>query len=66
MLKITDEYRTIAKEFKKTFGYAVPLSMVPQTTTTEELIIRVKNCISSGKDDLLTSFGVSETEDVLY
>lgn len=66
MLKLTDEYRAAAKEFKKTFGYAVPLSMIPQTATTEELITRIKNCIATHQDDLLSSYGVSEDDEVLY
>lgn len=66
MFTLTDEYRTVAKLFKTTFGYAVPLSMIPQTTTTEELINRINNCIKENKDTLLESFGVFEEDNVLY
>lgn len=66
MIKLTDEYRAYAKQFKEHFGYGVPLRMIPQTVDTEELIEKIRFCVEQGKDVLLESFGVSETDDVLY
>lgn len=37
----------------------VPLRMIPPTTTTKELIIRIKECIEKGDDDLLDTYGVT-------
>lgn len=66
MIELTDEYREAAKEFKKTFGYGVPLSMIPPTVTTNELISRIKECISTKKDDLLSDYQLDNEDGVLY
>lgn len=58
MIELTDEYRAIAKEYKKAFGYGVPLAMIPPTTETADLIAKIKECISDNKDDLLEKYGV--------
>ena len=36
MIELTEEYKAIAKEYRKVFGYGVPLSMIPPTAETEE------------------------------
>lgn len=67
MLKVNDEYRTIAKEYKKKFGYGVPLSMIPQSEEIDNLIRNIKECIKNGNDDLLERYEVQvDNTDVLY
>lgn len=46
MIKITDEYREVAKEYRKMFGYGVPLSMIPPTVDIDEFIKRVDKALS--------------------
>lgn len=58
MIELTEDYRAIAKEFKKKFGYGVPLSMIPPTTNTADLVLQIKECISKGQDDLLQRYNV--------
>lgn len=62
MIELTDEYRAIAKEFRKKFGYGVPLSMIPPVTETFDLIKNLKECIENEKDDLLERYNVTVTE----
>ena len=67
MFEYTDEYKEIAREFRKTFGYGVPLSMIPYTVNTSDLIDKIDICISNKKDTLLEMYGVSEEDDdILY
>ncbi len=66
MIELTEEYRAIAKEFKKKFGYGVPLSMIPPTTDTSDLILQIEECISNGVDDLLQRYNVSLEEGDLF
>lgn len=66
MIELTEEYKAIAKEFRKTFGYGVPLSMIPPTTETSDLILQIKGCIDSGKDDLLQRYNVSLEDGDLF
>ncbi len=66
MIQITDEYREVAKQFKRKFGYGVPLSMIPPITETSDLINRLKECINNDNDDLLESFGVKVDEGQLF
>lgn len=42
MIQIADEYREIAKKYKKEFGYVVPLSMIPPTTEMLDLITNIE------------------------
>ena len=65
-MQLTDEYRACAKKFKEHFGYGVPLRMIPQTASTEEVIEKINLCIEKNKDDLLISFGIDETVGILY
>lgn len=62
MIQLTDEYRAVAKEYKKAFGYGVPLSMIPPTTQTADLINKIKECVADGKDTLLEKYGVNINE----
>ena len=62
MITLTDEYKAVAKEYKKIFGYGVPLRMIPPTTDTNDLISKIKDCINSGKDNLLEAYGISLEE----
>lgn len=65
MIEITEEYLQVAKEFKKKFGYGVPLSMIPPVSDTPTLIINIKECIENNKDDLLKRYNVSYGKDHL-
>ena len=49
-MQLTDEYRACAKKFKEHFGYGVPLRMIPQTASTEEVIEKINLCIEKNKD----------------
>jgi hypothetical protein len=62
MIQLSEEYKVIAKEYKKKFGYGVPLRMIPPTTETGDLILKIKECIDSGEDKLLEMYGVSLQE----
>lgn len=62
MIELTDEYRAIAKQFRKKFGYGVPLSMIPPVAETFDLISKIRECIESEKDDLLERYNVEVTE----
>lgn len=66
MIQLTDEYRAIAKEYKKTFGYGVPLSMIPPTTEMPDLIANIEKCIAEKKDNLLEIYGVEISEGDLF
>ena len=62
MIQLTDEYRAIAKEYKKKFGYGVPLSMIPPTTETSDLIKNIEKCIEDNLDTLLEIYDVRVEE----
>lgn len=62
MIELTEKYRAIAKEYRKAFGYGVPLSMIPPTVEIDDLISQIKDCVERGKDDLLTHYGVEIKE----
>lgn len=62
MFELTDEYRAIAKEYKRLFGYGVPLSMIPPTIETSDLISKIKECVCEQNDNLLEKYGVTVDE----
>lgn len=66
MFEYTAEYKEVSKKFRQTFGYGVPLSMIPTTVVMSDLIEKINICIQNKEDTLLEMFGVSEDEDVLY
>lgn len=66
MIEITDEYRAVAKQFKKVFGYGIPLSMIPPTVNMVDLINNIKECVETRNDDLLQRFGVVLGEDEFF
>lgn len=66
MIQITDEYREVAKKYKKEFGYSVPLSMIPPTTEMPDLIKNIEKCIVEKKDSLLEMYGVKLNEGDLF
>ena len=66
MIQITDEYIAIAKEFKKVFGYGVPLAMIPPTADMDEFIRNVRKCIDEKKDDLLEQYHVHTAPNILF
>lgn len=66
MIKLTDEYRALSKNFKKCFGYGVPLSMIPQTADMNELVKNIEECIANNKDNLLEKYNISNDDGVLY
>ena len=66
MIQVTDEYRAIAKEYKKVFGYGVPLSMIPPTTEMPDLIENIEKCIAEKKDSLLEIYGIKIEEGDLF
>lgn len=66
MIELTDEYREAAKKYKKKFGYGVPLSMIPPTVSTEDLIVNLNQCVETGVDDLLERYYVEDPGDALF
>ena len=66
MIELTDEYRAAAKEFRVKFGYGVPLAMIPPITKTEDLIEKIKDCVESGRDNLLDRYNVVMEDGILY
>ena len=58
MIEFTDAYKEAARQFRRTFQYAVPTAMIPPRTETEDLIARILQCVESGEDTLLASYGV--------
>jgi len=66
MIKITDEYREVAKEYRKMFGYGVPLSMIPPTVDMPDLLSKIKRCISENKDTLLEMYGIKINDGELF
>lgn len=65
MIKFTQEYIKIAKLFKNTFNYGVPLAMLPKDIDMDELIDNIKLCVETNKDNLLSIYGVSTAKDEL-
>lgn len=66
MFEYTNEYKEVAKKYRQTFGYGVPLSMIPTTVVMSDLIEKINICINDKEDTLLEMFGVSEDDDILY
>ncbi len=62
MIEITEEYRAAAKKFKDTFGYGVPLAMIPANEDTAGIILKMELCVKNRRDDLLEQCGVSLEE----
>lgn len=58
MVQLTEEYMNISREFRKTFGYGVPLSVIPPTVGTDDLIEKIKECIDKKEDKLLEIYGI--------
>lgn len=58
MIELTNEYREIAKCYKKMFGYGVPLSMIPPITEMTDLIAKIQECLDEEADTLLEKLGV--------
>ncbi len=66
MIKITDEYREVAKEYRKLFGYGVPLSMIHLTVDMPDLLSKIKRCILENKDTLLEMYGIKINDGELF
>lgn len=66
MIQLTDEYKKVAQEYRKVFGYSVPLSMIPPTTDMPTLIDNIKKCISQKEDILLDLFEIECNENDLF
>lgn len=67
MIIPNDEYRAVAKHFKKQFGYGVPLDMIPMTADMNELIRNIEECVTNAHDDLLSRYGVDQNNPgILY
>jgi len=66
MIQLTDEYRKYSNEFKKIFGYGVPLAMIPRKETTENLIENLVKCIEEKKDILPDVYGWRNLEGKIF
>lgn len=66
MIEITDEYRKIAQEYRKIFGYNVPLSMIPPTTDMITLLENIQKCINQKEDILLKLYNVECNKEHLF
>ena len=66
MIELTEKYRAAAKTYRKAFGYGVPLSMIPPTVETDDLIRQIEDCVERQTDDLLTHYDVEvHAEDLI-
>lgn len=66
MIELTTEYRALALKFKKQFGYGVPLAQIPDSVTTEELIIVIQESIDSCVDLLPQKFNIDNSGKKIY
>jgi hypothetical protein len=66
LIVLDDEYKKVAAEFKKVFGYGVPLSMIPPVETNENLIKNLKKCIEQKKDLLAEIYNWDYSKGKLY
>lgn len=65
MIQLTEEYKEVAKKYRKKFGYGVPLSMIPPTTETSDLIRNIEKCIEENSDKLLEIYSINVGENDL-
>lgn len=66
MIEITNELIEISNAFRKTFGYKIPLAMIPPTITTAQLIATAKECIEQKNDTLFDQLNIKNNSDVLF
>ena len=66
MIEFTEELKESAKEFRRTFGYSLPTSMIPPVIDNKELIEAIRNCIANKEDNLLEILGVEYENDILF
>lgn len=65
MIRIDDRLLECAEKYEAAFGCPLPLRMLPQTLTNEELCAAIDDCIARGKNDLEERYAPPE-EDALY
>ena len=65
MIQFNDELKEASKQFRKKFGYSVPMAMIPPTTDNATLIRYLEECIETKKDDLLERFNVEVNDQSL-
>lgn len=66
MIEFNEELKDIAKEFRNTFGYSIPMSMIPPTINNNVLIDAVRKCINCKEDRLLEILGVKYDSNILF
>lgn len=65
MIELTDEYKQIAAQFKLAFGHGVPLAIVPDSETTDQLIANIRRCLTAGEDQLERIYGYDSRANIL-
>ncbi|MCI9517958.1 MAG: hypothetical protein HFK08_01720 [Clostridia bacterium] len=68
MIKPNEDYRKIAHEFYKKFGYGIQLRKIPTNESLENLIYNIQHCVDTGVDDLVLKYpalAVSTNDDIL-
>ena len=64
MIEINDKLLEYADKYEKAFGYSLPLRMLPQTLTNEELYVVIDECIDKDIDDIETRY-ISDVDDTV-
>lgn len=59
MIELTDNYRKASKDFQKMFGTGIPLFLIPANETTDGIIEKINQCLTSGKNTLLAMYGIN-------
>lgn len=60
------EHQNILRQYKEKFGHTIPMYLLPEEASLDGIYEKVKQCIESGKDNILELFGVEIDEDFLY
>lgn len=60
------EHQNILRQYKEKFGHTIPMYLLPEEASLDEIYEKAKQCIESGKDNILELFGVEVDEDSLY
>lgn len=63
---VDKEYHELQKRYREMFGEPVPTEMLPSRITDEQIKQAMRECIDTGKNNLLDILGVIIDYKVLY